>query len=660
MRNAAAIPSAWPGPYPERRIDADEARDRQLWRALATPWFSQSLARRRGEAFVARVEAHDDKWRTASDEQLAKHVRDLRRSMSVNGFDASLCARAFALVRETAARRIGLRAHPTQLLGGWSMLNGMVAEMATGEGKSLAIAIAAATAGLAHVRTHVITVNDYLAERDARELAPLYAALGLRSAGITASVREPAQRAAAWRSDVVYCSNKGLVFDYLRDGVRLEHRRSPMHRELDRLGGSSTALLAGLELGIVDEADSVLIDECRLPLVLSRERPPFYETAVLATALELAAGLRVTEHYALLAAERRVELTDAGRAALAEAKAAPADFWAAARRRDELVRQALTALHVLKRDEHYLVRQGRVELIDAGTGRVMADRSWELGLQQMVEVKERCAPSRGRETIARITYQRFFSRYHRLGAATGTASEVASELWRVYGLRVLRVPRHQKNLNKGYGTEVHASLERHCDALIEAVRARQRKNQPVLLATRTVAASERLSKALTAAGLQHEVLNARNEAAEAAIVAQAGESGRITIATNMAGRGTDIKLGRGVERLGGLHVIVAECNESRRLDRQLFGRAGRQGDPGSHERVLALDDELLRDNSPVWLRALLRGVLHATPRLGGLLASWSIGFVRWRLERRAAGQRRLALQEDRRIGDALSFSGSME
>jgi preprotein translocase subunit SecA len=658
MRNAAAIPSAWPGPYPERLLDAEEAQDRQFWRALAAIGFSPRLARRRGEAFVARVEALDAKWRSASDEQLAKRVRDLRRALSVSGFDEGLCARAFALVRETAARRLGLRAHPTQLLGGWAMLNGMVAEMATGEGKSLAIAIAAATAALAHVRTHVITVNDYLADRDARELGRLYGALGLRSAGITASVRDPAQRSEAWRSDVVYCSNKGLVFDYLRDGVAFKQRRSPLHRELDRLGGRSDALLAGLELGIVDEADSVLIDESRLPLLLSRERPALYEAKVLATALELAARLRLGEHYAVHAGERRVELTDLGRAALAEAAAG--DFWAVARRRNELVRQALTALHVLKRDEHYLVREGRVEIIDASTGRAMPDRSWELGLQQMVEVKERCAPSRGRETIARITYQRFFSRYHRLGAATGTASEVGSELWRVYGLRVLRVPRHQRNLNKGYGTTVCASAERHREALVEAVRARQRRKQPVLLATRTVAASERLSAALTAAGLPHELLNARNEAAEAAIVAQAGQSGRVTIATNMAGRGTDIKLGLGVERLGGLHVIVAECNESKRLDRQLFGRAGRQGDPGSHERVLALDDELFRDHSPAWLRSSLAGLLGAMPGLGGLLASWSISVVRWRLERRAARQRRLALQEDRRVGDALSFSGSME
>jgi len=539
-------------------------------------------------------------------------------------------------------------------------LNGMVAEMATGEGKTLAIAFAAATAALAHVRTHVVTVNDYLAERDARELAPLYGGLGLRSAGITPSVREAVQRSAAWRADVVYCSNKSLVFDYLRDRVGMGQRRSPLHREIDRLEGRAGPLLAGLEFGIVDEADSVLIDECRLPLVLSRERPALYEPEIFAAALELAACLRPSEHYEVSAAERRVELTEAGRAALAELAAGRGDFWAASRRRDDLVRQALAAQHLFRRDEHYLVRAGRIAIIDPSTGRAMPDRSWELGLHQMIDVKEGCAPSGGKETIARITYQRFFSRYHRLGATTGTAREVASELWRVYGLRALRVPRHRANRNKGQGTAICADIEQHTEQLIARVRARQQVQQPVLLATRTVAASDRLSNALSAAGLPHELLNARNEAAEAAIVAQAGEAGRITIATNMAGRGTDIKLGAGVELIGGLHVIVAECNASKRLDRQLIGRAGRQGDAGGHEFVLSLDDELLCNHSAEWLRARLSDLLSRAPGPGALLTSGLLRFVRWRLERRAARQRYLALQEDRRIGDALSFSGLME
>jgi len=659
MRNAVVIPGPWLGSYPERVVVAEEARDRQAWRTLGAPFWSQRRALRRGRAFVAGVVAQEREWRGVPDAAIHEHAREVRRALSRHGLEDRWCARAFALVREVADRRLGLRAHPCQLLGGWAMLHGSVAEMDTGEGKTLAIALAAATAALAHLRTHVITVNDYLVERDARELAPLYAALGLRSAAVTAAVRAPAERAARWRADVVYCSNKGLVFDYLRDRVGMGERRAPLHRELDRLAGRPSPLLAGLEFGIVDEADSVLIDDCRMPLVLARAHAPLYPAVVFATALALAQRLTAGAHYLVSPAERRVELTDVGRAVLGEL-AEYDELWRVARRREELVRQALTALKVLKRDEHYLVRNGLVQIVDACTGRTMPDRSWELGLQQMIEAKEGCALTGSNETMARITYQRFFSRYFRLGAATGTAREVAGELWRVYGLRVVRIPRHRPSRNATRGTAICATDEQHLGALVARAGALQRRQRPVLLATRTVAASERLSGALTHARLPHEVLNARNEAAEAAIVAQAGQAGRITIATNMAGRGTDIKLGGGVDLLGGLHVIVAECNEAARLDRQLFGRAGRQGDPGSHECVLSLDDELLRAHAPTWLRALLAALVGTRPRLGGWVAAWVFKFLRSRLERRAARQRRLALGEDRRIGDALSFSGQME
>ena len=660
MRSAAVMQGPWPGSYPERVVDGDEARDRRVWRAVGAVLWSQRRALRRGQAFVADVLAQEQELRAVGDAALEERVREVRRALVRGGLEDPSCAHSVAVVRELAHRRLGLRAHPAQVLGAWAMLHGLAAEMDTGEGKTLAIALAAATAALAGLRTHVITVNDYLVERDARELAPLYAALGLSSAAVIGGVRDPAERAERWRADVVYCSNKGLVFDYLRDRVGMGQRRGALYRELDRLAGRPSPLLAGLAFGIVDEADSVLIDECRMPLVLARARALLYSAEVFASALDLARRLDIGEHYFVSPAERRVELTDFGSVTLGALADAHGDFWRVGRRREELVSQALTALHLLKRDEHYLVRNGGVSIIDASTGRTMPDRSWELGLQQMIEVKEGCALTGGRETLARITYQSFFSRYLRLGAATGTAREVAAELWRVYGLRVVRVPRHEPNRNVARGTTICADSDQHRDSLVARAGALQRRQQPVLLATRTLAASERLSAALTHARLPHQVLNARNEPVEAAIVAQAGQPGRITIATNMAGRGTDIKLGSGVAALGGLHVIVAECNDAARLDRQMFGRAGRQGDPGSYERVLALDDDVIRDHAPAWLRAWLVHIVGAYPRLGGLLAGRVFQVVRARLERRAARQRRLALLEDRRIGDALSFSGSME
>src|SRR5688572_8669684 len=352
MRSAVAIP--WLGSYPERVVDGDEARDRQAWRTIGAALWSQRRALRRGRAFVEEVLAQEEEWRAISDAAISSRVREVRRALSQRGLERRLSARSVALVRELADRRLGLRAHPCQVLGAWAMLHGLAAEMDTGEGKTLAIALAAATAGLAHLRTHVITVNDYLVDRDARELAPLYASLGLSSAAVIGGVRNPAERAERWRADVVYCSNKGLVFDYLRDRVTLGERRGPLYRELDRLAGRPGPLLAGLEFGIVDEADSVLIDECRMPLVLARARAPLYPSDVFATALELARRLSVGEHYSVDAAERRVELTRLGCATLGELAGGRGEFWRVERRREELVKQALAALILLKRDEHYL------------------------------------------------------------------------------------------------------------------------------------------------------------------------------------------------------------------------------------------------------------------------------------------------------------------
>lgn len=658
MLELALEAAAWDGPHPERADDPRAAADRQLWRGLATLAWSARRAARDGRRFMQQVAAAAAGLDAADEATLALRVTALRRAFALEGLASSRIAEAFALVREFAARRLGLRPHDSQLLGAWAMLGGRLAEMDTGEGKTLSIAVAAATAALAHRRTHVITVNDYLVERDARELAPLYEALGLRVAAVLPALRQGAERRAAWRADIVYCSNKSLVFDYLRDRVAMGQRRGPLQREVDRLAGGAVPLLAGLDFGIVDEADSVLVDECRTPLVLSRECPPMYEPAVFATALELARGLRVGDHYVVHGAEHRVELTAAGREALAER--AHDGFWSPARRREELVRQGLAALLLYVRDEHYVLRDGAVQIVDPNTGRTMPDRSWELGLQQMIESKEGCRLTGAKETLARITYQRFFGRYRRLGATTGTAREVAGELWRVYGLRVFRVPRNRASRNLALGVVVEADAARQQARLVERVRALHREQRPVLLATRTVAASEALGRALETARLPHRVLNARHDATEAAIVAEAGLAGRITVATNMAGRGTDIRLGGGIETLGGLHVIATECNESPRLDRQLFGRAGRQGDAGSHESLLSLDDALLRTQVPGALRRLAARLLHDRPRLGARLAHALLRLAQRRAELHAARQRRIALQEDRRVGDALAFSGSME
>jgi preprotein translocase subunit SecA len=323
------------------------------------------------------------------------------------------------------------------------------------------------------------------------------------------------------------------------------------------------------------------------------------------------------------------------------------------RRREELVRQALVATHLFQRDMHYLVRDKKVQIIDEYTGRILADRTWEQGLHQMVETKEGCPLSSQQTSVARITYQRFFRRYLWLAGMTGTAKEVAGELWSVYGLPVVRVPTHRPVRRKNIGDQVFVTEAEKWEAIVERVRSLHAIGRPVLIGTRSVSASEKLSAMLHEAGIEHQLLNARQDKQEAEIVAQAGQLGRVTVATNMAGRGTDIKLGPGVLELGGLHVIATELHESARIDRQLFGRCGRQGDPGTVGAIVSLEDELIR----VYLGA------------AGRLRS-QVGSNRWRralfsiaqlrAERANAGIRRQLLSVEDRLGDMLAFTGQRE
>jgi preprotein translocase subunit SecA len=327
------------------------------------------------------------------------------------------------------------------------------------------------------------------------------------------------------------------------------------------------------------------------------------------------------------------------------------------RRREELLTQALTALHVFQRDKQYLVRDGKVQIIDEYTGRILPDRSWEQGLHQMVEAKEGVDLTSQQSSIARMTYQRFFKRYLWLAGMTGTAQEVAPELWRTYGLAVVKIPTNRPVQRRDLGEQVFATQAEKWDAVVARIAAMHAAGRPVLVGTRSVGASEHLSGLLTRAGLAHQILNARQDKEEADVVAQAGLGGRITVATNMAGRGTDIKLGPGVREAGGLHVIATELHESRRIDRQLFGRSGRQGDPGSFEAICALDDELLR----AYLGTLARG---AAEGVGGALPQAAVRrllrLAQGRAERANAAIRRALLASDERTGDMLAFSGRGE
>ena len=379
-------------------------------------------------------------------------ARGLRR----DGFAPELVGQCFALVREAASRTIGQRHYDVQLMAGWALLQGKLVEMETGEGKTIAATLPASTVALAGYPVHVITVNDYLAQRDADEMGPLYRFLGL-SVGAVVQGMTKAERRQAYAKSITYCTNKELAFDYLRDRVALAHRGSRLHLSLEKLRGNASRdeelVLRGLYFGLVDEADSIFVDEARTPLILSSSTGAADEKAQCEQALEFARRLAPGADYVADLAERSVSLTPAGRARLEDFAADLAGAWTSVRAREELVTQALTALILFRRDQHYVVSEGKVQIVDEFTGRVMPDRSWERGLHQLIEVKEHCDPTQRRETLARLTYQRLFRRYIRLAGMTGTAREVAREIRSVYGLDVVRIPLHRPS-RRSYGPPI--------------------------------------------------------------------------------------------------------------------------------------------------------------------------------------------------------------
>jgi preprotein translocase subunit SecA len=640
--------------YPERT----EAREGRVERMLAAARYFTGGAgarlKRLGRIVVA-TNAAAEGLEALTDEELAARAAALRPLLRRRGFrDLGLAAACFSLVREAATRTVGQRHFDVQLIGGWAMLNGVLAEMETGEGKTITATLAAATAALAGSAVHVVTVNEYLAERDAKTMGPVYRALGL-SIGCVKQGMDPALRQAAYRSDVTYCSNKEVAFDYLRDRMVLRGKPRAIAMRMDALSGTGTGrrlLLRGLQFAIVDEADSVLVDEARTPLILSTKAKQNQEELLHRQALELAQALG-DDDYTIR--EGNVEITDPGLDRLEELGEPLGGVWRGPRRREQLVRQALSALHVFKRDKHYLVRDGKVVIIDENTGRLMPDRSWEQGLHQLIEIKEGCEVTGRRETLARISYQRFFRRYVHLAGMTGTAREVASELWAVYRLRVATIPPNRPVRRVRHPDRIYGRTELKWLAVVERIGELRASGRPVLVGTRSVAASDALARHLKQAGIPYRLLNARQDREEAEIVARAGEPACVTVATNMAGRGTDIKLAPGIVELGGLHVIATELNDSGRIDRQLFGRCGRQGDPGSCEAILAIEEDLVGTYLPFAAQRLRH--LEVLPHGLGRTV---FAAAQWRAEHAHSRARRDLLDLDDYLGDVLAFSGGGE
>jgi preprotein translocase subunit SecA len=570
-------------------------------------------------------------------------VRDLARLGRLEGpaFD-----RAVALVREGALRAVGMRPFPVQLMGAMAMCRGAIAEMATGEGKTLTASIAASIWAWSGKPVHIITVNDYLVERDAHEMSPVYEILGLK-VGRIVHESQSSERVDHYRRNVVYCTSKELVADFLRDQIALGNLRNATQTSVGFMlnsGRSGQLMVPGLFRVIADEADSLLVDEAVTPLIISNSPDEEPNAKLYEAANELASVLQAGRDFTIDRTVRNIDLTARGKQRL-EDLAQGSGFWRGARRREELVNQALVALHCYVRDEQYLVTEDKkVQIIDEFTGRVMADRSWRHGLHQAIEIKEKVPCTADKENLARLSFQRFFRQYPHMGGMTGTAWESAPELWQIYQRPVIRIPTNKPCQRVQLPVRMFDTMDQKWDAVVERVCELNDKGVPVLVGTRSVLASEEVSKRLAEKGRVHRVLNATQTAQEASIVAEAGYKGRITVATNMAGRGTDIKLARGVTEIGGLHVISTEPHGSGRVDRQLFGRAARQGDPGSAQMFTSAEDDLFCRHAPV-LRKSWRAV--GSKKL--------IKLAQAAAERMARFHRKQVLKSDDWMDQALPF-----
>ncbi len=563
--------------------------------------------RTRLEVLLRRAEAVDalaPEVRSYADARLNEELAGMRAAFMLGRVPDEAMTRAMALVREAASRETGEEAYTVQLAGALALVHGRIAEMVTGEGKTLTGSLAVPLLAWRYRHVHVLTVNDYLARRDAESRRSLYKRCGLGVAAIQQE-QSPAERAKLYAGPIVYGTPKEIAADYLRDQIRMGRVDSPWSG-WQTLGGRGP-IVPGLHACLVDEADAVLIDEGVTPLIIARPREMDGLAPVYERARALASELEEGRDYAVDHLRKKIRLTPVGTAALRSAFAQESDrAWRIERRGMELIRQALLAEHGYIRGQQYELVDGRVVIVDEYTGRFLPDRSWEHGLHQAVEAKEGVEITADRETLARISFQKFFRSYRFLAGMTGTAADAAGEMERVYGRPVTVIPTHRPVAREQRPTRIFRSADDKWRAIVDSIQAEHALGRPVLVGTRSVEASVHVSRLLDARGLTHAVLNAHHHAEEAATIAHAGEVGRITVATNMAGRGTDIKLTIAARDRGGLHVILSEVHAARRIDRQFIGRAGRQGDPGSAQIFASLEDDLPTRFAPRLAAASLR------------------------------------------------------
>ncbi|PIS31159.1 preprotein translocase subunit SecA [Candidatus Saganbacteria bacterium CG08_land_8_20_14_0_20_45_16] len=525
---------------------------------------------------IDQINSFESGFKALSDEQLCAKTQVFKQRLASGETLERLLPEAFAAIREASARTIGLRHFDVQLLGGIILHQGRIAEMKTGEGKTLAATLPVYLNALTGQGVHVVTVNDYLAKRDAEWMGPIYQKLGL-TVGIIQHWMEPQARRQAYAADITYGTNNEFGFDYLRDNMAV----SPEH-----------CVQRQLHYAIVDEVDSILIDEARTPLIISGMVEDTLQGYLKAD--QIVRKLVLGSDFTVDEKTKNATLSDMGIRKLERLLGLEYLFDVANMDLAHQINQALRAHHCFEKNVDYVVKEGEVLIVDEFTGRLMEGRRYSEGLHQAIEAKERVEIKNESQTLATITFQNYFRLYQKIAGMTGTAKTEEGEFWKIYNLEVVVIPPHMKMVREDLPDVIYKNRRAKYKAVVDEIVKNHKLGRPLLVGTISIENSELLSDMLKRRGVQHQVLNAKQHEREAEIVSQAGQKGRVTISTNMAGRGTDIVLGEGVKDLGGLYVIGTERHESRRIDNQLRGRSGRQGDAGASKFFVSLEDDLMR------------------------------------------------------------------
>ncbi len=583
---------------------------------------------------VDQIEALEPTISKLSDEALRLKTDEFKERLQKGETLDDLLVEAYAVVRETAKRVRGERHFRVQLLGGIVLHQGDIAEMKTGEGKTLVSTLPAYLNALTGEGVHIVTVNDYLAKRDREQMGPVFEFLGL-TVGLNLPMMSPEEKRAAYQADITYGTNNEYGFDYLRDNMVLYPEQLTQR---------------SLNYAIIDEVDSILIDEARTPLIISGQSSK--ATDLYYVADQVVRRLKAEDDYTIDIKTKQVSLTDEGARKVESFLGVDNLYDLKNITLNHHVQQALKAHTLMKRDEDYVVNEDGVVIVDEFTGRLMQGRRYSDGLHQAIEAKEGLQVQRESMTLATITLQNYFRMYKKLAGMTGTAKTEEEEFRTIYNMNVVQIPTNRPMIRNDYSDVLYKTEEAKFRAVVEEIVNAHQKGQPVLVGTVSIEKSEKLSRMLKKNRIPHQVLNAKNHEREAEIIAQAGQKGMVTISTNMAGRGTDIKLGEGVDQLGGLYVIGTERHESRRIDNQLRGRSGRQGDPGSSRFFLSFSDDLMRRFGSERMEAMLERLgLDENEAIEGKMFTKAVENAQKKVEANNFDARRWVLQYDNVLND---------